>query len=91
VLPVGTLLTIFGFLLSRTAAVCSGNVFLLLCLGLHLALVWVATLSATTEGDAILQDLLKILFSCHTVNDINSPPLREGPGVGLNGGTDVRQ
>ena len=58
---VGALLAVFRFLSGRAAAVGAGDVLLLLRLGLHLTRVGIATLAATSEGDAVLKDLLKVV------------------------------
>ena len=60
---IGTLLAVFGFLLCRAAAVGASNVLLLLRLGLHLAIIGIMALAATSERDAVLKDLLKIVHS----------------------------
>ena len=64
-LPVGTLLAVFGLLLCRSAAVCTSDVLLFLGLGLYLTLVGVFPFTATAKGNAILQDFLKVLFASH--------------------------
>ena len=64
-LAVGALLAILGFLAGGAAAVCAGDVLLLLGLGLHLAFAGVAALAAPAEVDAVLQDLLKVVVSAH--------------------------
>ena len=59
-MPVGTLLAILGFLTCRTATVGTGDILLLLGFGLHLAIVlWLIT--STSEADAMLEDILKIV------------------------------
>jgi len=58
------LLTIFGFLHGRAAAVGTGDIFLFLGLGLYLAII-VAGNTATTEADTLLQNTLKIVFLAH--------------------------
>ena len=67
--PVCTLLAILGFLTSRAATVGTSNILLLLGFGLHLTVVLVL-ITATTEVDAILKDVLEIvhhssLFTIH--------------------------
>ena len=64
---VSSLFTVLGLLTGRARAVRSGNILLFLGLGFHLTLVRVATLSATTKGNTILQYLLKIFLSCHNL------------------------
>lgn len=58
------LLTIFGFLHGRAAAVGTSDIFLFLGLGLYLAII-VAGNTATTEADTLLQNTLKIVFLAH--------------------------
>ena len=59
-MPVGSLLTVFGLLSGRAAAVGTGDILLLLGLGLHLAVVlWLVT--STSEVDAVLEDMLEIV------------------------------
>ena len=60
-MPIGTLLTILGFLLGRARTVSTGDIFLFLCLGLHLTFVGVFALAPSAEVDAITPDLLKIV------------------------------
>ena len=64
-MPVGPLLTVFGFLTCRAAAVGTGDILLLLGLGLHLAIVF-QLVSSTSEVDAVLKDVLEIV---HMLND----------------------
>ena len=64
-LAVGTLFAILGLLTGRPRAVRSSDVLLFLGLGLHLTIVRVVTVTAPAERDAVLQDFLKVLFSCH--------------------------
>ena len=64
-LAVGALLAVFGFLTGRTGTVGTCDVFLLLGLGLHFALVGVFAFPAAAKVDAILQDGLEIVFSTH--------------------------
>ena len=59
-MPVGPLLTVFGLLTSRAATVRTGDILLLLGLGLHLAVVF-RLVPSTSEVDAVLQDMLKIV------------------------------
>ena len=72
-LPVGTLLAVFGLLLCRSAAVCSSDVLLFLGLGLYLTLVGVFPFTATAKGNAILQDFLKVLFASHILWGLMGP------------------
>ena len=58
--PVGALLAVLGFLSCRAAAVGTCDVLLLLGLGLHLAVVF-GLVTATSEADTVLQDVLKIV------------------------------
>ena len=58
-MPIGTLFAVFGFLLGRAAAVGTGDVFLLLGLGLYLVLLF-ARATATTEVNAIDENILEI-------------------------------
>ena len=64
-LSVGTLLAVLGLLSGRAAAVCTGDVLLFLGFGLHLTLVGVFPFAAAAKGNAILQDILKIVFFTH--------------------------
>ena len=80
-LAVGTLLAVLGLLTGRAATVRTSNVLLLLGLGFHLASIRVLPFTATAKGNTILQYLLEILFSCHNLFSVNTPPLnREGQG-----------
>jgi len=58
-MPVGPLLTVFGFLTSRAATVSTGNVFLFLGLGLDLVIIFTRT-TATTKRYAIYEDILEV-------------------------------
>ena len=62
-MPIGPLLTVFGFLLSRAATVSTSDILLFLGLGFHLVVLF-ARATATAEVNAILQNLLEILLSC---------------------------
>ena len=53
--PVGALLSVLRLLAGRAATVSTGDILLLLGLGLHLAVVGLP-LTATAEADAILQN-----------------------------------
>jgi len=63
-MPIGTLLTVFGFLLGRAATVGTSDVLLFLGLGLDLVVLFART-TATTEVNAILQNLLEITLLTH--------------------------
>ena len=63
-MPIGTLLTVFGFLLGRTATVGTSDILLFLGLGLYLVVLF-ARATATTEVNAILQNLLEITLLTH--------------------------
>ena len=54
-MPVSPLLPVLGLLPGRAATVSTGDILLLLGLGLHLAVVGLP-LTATTKADAILQN-----------------------------------
>ena len=59
-MTVGPLLTVFGLLTCRAAAVGTGDILLFLGLGLHLAIIfWLV--ASTSEGDAVLEYVLKIV------------------------------
>ena len=59
-MPIGTLLTVFGLLSGRAAAVGTSDILLLLGLGLHLVL-FLARTAATTEVNAVFEDILKVV------------------------------
>lgn len=63
-MPVSPLLTVFRLLPCRAATVSTGDVFLLLRLGLYLVVLLAGT-TATTKRDAILQYRLEIVFLTH--------------------------
>ena len=63
-MSVGTLLAVFCFLAGRTAAVGTSDILFLLGLGLDLILLRTRT-TAPSEGDAILQNRLEIVFLAH--------------------------
>ena len=63
-MPIGTLLTVFGFLLGRTTTVGTSDILLFLGLGLYLVVLF-ARATATTEVNAILQNLLEITLLTH--------------------------
>ena len=58
-MPVGPLLTVFGFLTGRATTVSTGDVFFLLGLGLYLVVLFAGT-ATTTKRNAILQNLLEV-------------------------------
>ena len=58
-MPIGPLLTVFGFLLGRATTVSTCNILLFLGLGLDLVLLLTGT-AATTKRNAILQNTLEI-------------------------------
>ena len=60
-LPVSPLLTVFGFLPGRAAAVCACNIFFLLGLCLHLSLVGVFAFAAPAEVDTVLQNQVEVV------------------------------
>ena len=66
-MPIGPLLTVFGLLLGRAATVSTSDILLFLGLGLHLVLLF-ARATATTEVNAILQNLLEITLLTHIFN-----------------------
>jgi len=59
-MSVGPLLTVFGFLSCRAATVSTSDILFLLGLGFHLAVVF-RLISSTSEVDAILKNILKIV------------------------------
>lgn len=76
-LPVGPLFAVLGLLFGRATAVGTSDVLFLLGFSLYFSFVGVFPFAPTTEVDAILQNALEIVFSCH---------------VGcFNGGTTLRQ
>ena len=58
-MPVGPLLTVFGFLPGRAAIVSTGDVLLFLGFGLDLVVLLTGT-AATTERNAIDQNVLEV-------------------------------
>ena len=62
-LAIGTLLTIFCLLSCRAAAVSSSDILFLLGLGLDFSFGRVVTLATPAEGNAILEDMLKIVHT----------------------------
>ena len=61
-MPIGPLLTVFGFLTGRAAAVGTSDILLLLGLGLHLAIV-LRLVSSSPEVDTVLEYILKIVHT----------------------------
>ena len=59
-MPVGPLLTVFGFLTGRAATVGTGDVLFLLGLGLDLAVV-LGLITASAKVDTVFEDILKIV------------------------------
>ena len=66
---VSSLFAILGFLSSRTATVSACDILLFLGFGLHLAFAGVFPFAASTKGNTILQDTLKIVVSNAHIND----------------------
>lgn len=62
-LPIGTLLTVFCLLSCRAAAVSSSNILFLLGFGLNFSFGRVVALATPAEGNAILEDMLKIVHT----------------------------
>ena len=58
-MPIGPLLTVFGFLPGRAAAVGTGDVLLFLGLGLYLV-VFLPRPATSSERDTVLQNALKV-------------------------------
>ena len=58
------LLTVFGLLLGRATTVSTSDILLFLGLGLYLVVLFTGT-TATTEVNAILQNLLEITLLTH--------------------------
>ncbi len=58
-MPVGPLLTVFGFLPGRATTVGTGNVLLFLGLGLHL-IIFLTRPATSSERDTVLQNALKV-------------------------------
>ena len=63
-MPIGPLLTVFGFLTCRAATVSTSDVFLFLGLGFHLVILFART-TTTTKRNAVYQDIFKIAFFTH--------------------------
>ena len=66
-MSVGPLLSVFGLLHSRTAAVGSGDVFLFLGFGFHLVFGFART-ATSAKANAILKNTLEIVVLCHIVH-----------------------
>ena len=64
-MSVGTLLTVFGFLTGRTAAVGTSDILLLLGFGFHLAIIF-RLVTSTSEIDTVFEYVLKVV---HRLND----------------------
>ena len=62
---VGSLLTVFGLLTGRAAAVGTSDILLLLGFGLHLAIV-LRLVTSTSEVDTVFEYVLKVV---HRLND----------------------
>ena len=60
--PVGPLLAVFRLLTGGSAAVRTSDIMLLLGLGLHLSVI-LGPVTAASETDAVLQDMLKIVHN----------------------------
>ena len=59
-MAVSPLLTVFGFLTGRAAAMSTSDILLLLGLGLHLAIV-LRLVTSASEVDAVFKYILKIV------------------------------
>jgi hypothetical protein len=66
-MPIGPLLTVFGFLLGRATTVGTSDILLFLGFGLYLVICFAGT-AATTEVNAILQNLLEVTLLTHIFN-----------------------
>ena len=69
VFTIGSLLPIFGFLLSRTTAMSPRNILFLLGFGLHLSFIRVLAFATSSEGNTILKNALEIVFAYSHIND----------------------
>ena len=69
-MSVGTLLTVFRFLTGRTAAVGTSDILFLLGLGLHLLAIVLRLVSSTSEVDAVLENMLKIVHDSSFCNGL---------------------
>ena len=66
-MSVGSLLTVFRLLAGGAGTVCTSDVLLFLGLGLDLV-VFLAGTAASSEVDAVLQDILEVAFFTHGYN-----------------------
>lgn len=57
---VGPLLAVLGFLLSRSGAVCAGDILLFLGFGFHLVVVFGSAFGSTLEDNAVLNDFVDV-------------------------------
>ena len=64
-MAISPLLTVFGFLTGRTAAVGTSDILLLLGFGLYLAIVF-RLITSTSEIDTVFEYVLKVV---HRLND----------------------
>ena len=84
-MPVGSLLAVLCLLTGRAGAVGTGDVGLLLRLGFHLVVSSSFPSAATTEGDAILEDALKVVFHKNLFELLNArsafEPLNRAAGA----------
>ena len=62
-MSVSALFAVFRLLACRTAAMCAGDILLLLGFGFHLAIVF-RLITPTSEADTVFEDILKIVHSC---------------------------
>ena len=60
---ISPLLTVFGFLTSRAATMSTRDILFLLGLGLNFSFGRVVALATPAEGNAILEDMLKIVHT----------------------------
>ena len=61
-MPVGPLLTVFGFLPCRATTMSTSDILFLFGLGFHLAIVF-RLVTSTSEVDAVLKNVLKIVHN----------------------------
>ena len=66
-MTVGTLLAVLSLLTGRAGTVGTSDVFLLLGLGLHLAII-LRLVTSASEVDAVLEDMLKIIHCALIIN-----------------------
>ena len=59
-MPIGPLLTVFGFLLGRATTVSTSDILLFLGLGLHLAIV-LGLIAPSSEVNTVFEDMLEIV------------------------------